>query len=76
MIRRRWRNWCSETVSASVATNLGGGSRGDTTALGLARFGAKSSYTVYRFGTSYARALSGDWQVRNPPVRSESPIGL
>lgn len=51
-------------IGASVAANLGGGSRGDTTALGLARFGARSSYTVYRFGASYARALAGDWQVR------------
>jgi hemolysin activation/secretion protein len=48
----------------SAAANLGGGSRGDTDALGRARFGAKSNYTVYRVGAFYARALKNDWQVR------------
>ena len=51
-------------IGASAAANIGGASRGDTAALGLARFGADARYVVYRFGTHYARALAGDWQVR------------
>ena len=50
--------------SASAVANLGWGSRGDTTAIGQARFGAASSYSLLRFGAHYARALPEDWQVR------------
>lgn len=50
--------------NASAVANLAWGSRGDTTAIGRARFGAASSYSLLRFGAHYARALPEDWQVR------------
>jgi hemolysin activation/secretion protein len=45
-------------------TNLGGGSHGDTGALGRARFEAKARYNVLRLGASHSRTLAGDWQLR------------
>lgn len=71
-------------IQASASANLGGGSRGSTDALGRARFGADSNYVVYRFGTSYARALAGDWQVRarldaqyaNEPLVAPEQFGI
>jgi hemolysin activation/secretion protein len=49
---------------ASAIANLAGGSRGDTDALGRARFGAKGGYRLYRAGANFARATEGDWQLR------------
>lgn len=71
-------------IHASAALNLGGGSRGDTAALGRARFGADSGYAVYRLGAGYARALAGDWQVRarldaqyaNEPLVAPEQFGM
>jgi len=51
-------------VSAGAIANAGGGAGGDTAALGLARFGAKSNYKIWRFGAAYAQAVESDWQVR------------
>lgn len=48
----------------TASTNLPGGSRGGTDALGRARFGAKASYSLVRIGGSFAQALAGDWQLR------------
>lgn len=50
--------------NVSAVSNLSWGSKGDTTTLGQARFGASSSYALIRYGAHYARALEGDWQVR------------
>jgi hemolysin activation/secretion protein len=44
--------------------NVGGGSHGDTDALGRARFEAKSRYSALRFGASHSRSFEGDWQLR------------
>jgi hemolysin activation/secretion protein len=49
---------------ATAATNISGGSKGDTAALGAARFGAKANYFVYRAGMNFMHALEGDWQFR------------
>ena len=46
------------------STNIGGGSHGDTGALGRARFEAKSRYSVLRMGVSHSRSFKGDWQLR------------
>ena len=46
------------------STNVGGGSHGDTAALGRARFEAKARYSVLRMGISHSRSLPGDWQLR------------
>lgn len=58
----------SATAQTSIyltgSTNAGGGSHGDTGALGRARFEAKSRYSVMRMGASHSRSLAGDWQVR------------
>ena len=51
-------------LHAGVATNLGGGSKGDSAALSLARAGADNHYWVGRAGIDWAQALPGDWQVR------------
>jgi hemolysin activation/secretion protein len=53
------------TVYATAVGNIGGGSYGDTDALGRARFSAKSSYNVMRFGATYSLAMEGDWQLRS-----------
>jgi hemolysin activation/secretion protein len=71
-------------LQASLAANVGGGSRGDTDALGRARYGADSSYKLARFGAYYARALAGDWQVRarldgqyaNEPLVAPEAFGI
>ena len=52
------------SVYATASANAGGGSYGDTDALGRARFGAKARYAVYRFGASHSRVFEGDWQMR------------
>ena len=52
------------SFNVSANTNLESGARGDTEALGRARFGARSNYWVYRFGLNYAHALADDWQLR------------
>jgi len=52
------------SIYLTGSTNIGGGSHGDTDALGRARFGAKSTYSVLRMGASHSRSLEGDWQVR------------
>ena len=52
------------SIYVTGSTNIGGGSHGDTGALGRARFEAKSRYNVLRLGASHARSLEGDWQVR------------
>ena len=49
---------------ATAGSNLAGGAKGDTPALGRARFGASANYWVYRAGLNFAEALEGDWQVR------------
>jgi hemolysin activation/secretion protein len=46
------------------SANIGGGSYGDSGALGRARFGAKARYSALRLGASHSRALDGDWQLR------------
>jgi len=61
-------SWTRTAGTASfhvtASHNVPGGSRGDTDALGRARFGAKGGYRVYRAGASIAQALPGDWQAR------------
>ncbi|MBI3372061.1 MAG: ShlB/FhaC/HecB family hemolysin secretion/activation protein [Betaproteobacteria bacterium] len=52
------------TFSAALSANAGGGSHGNTDAIGRARFAAKSRYQVLRFSAGHARALEGDWQLR------------
>jgi len=49
---------------AGASTNLGGGSRGTSEALGRARAGASASYWVVRAGLEWAGALAADWQLR------------
>ena len=50
---------------ASGHTNISFGSNyDDTQAIGGARFGANTHYTLYRFGATFAQALADDWQVR------------
>ena len=51
-------------LHAVASANLGGGSKGDTAALGLARAGASSHYWLLRAGLDYGQALPADWQVR------------
>ena len=51
-------------LHAGVSANVGGGSRGDSAALNLARAGADNHYWVGRAGIDWAQALPGDWQVR------------
>ncbi len=51
-------------IYATGTTNIGGGSYGNTEALGRARPGAKARYSVARLGVSHSRALQDDWQVR------------
>jgi hemolysin activation/secretion protein len=46
------------------SANVGGGSYGNTDALGRARVGAKARYNVARLGASHSRTLPGDWQLR------------
>lgn len=48
----------------TVAGNLPGGSRGDTDAIGRARFEAAANYLVYRGGLNFAHAFESDWQFR------------
>ena len=51
-------------LNAGVATNLGGGSRGESEVLGRARLGASAHYWVIRAGVDWAQVLPGDWQLR------------
>jgi hemolysin activation/secretion protein len=61
-------SWITATgqrsIQATLATNVGGGSDGDTTAIGRARTNAKANYTVLRLGASLAQLLPADWQLR------------
>ncbi len=51
-------------ILASLSTNLGGFSKGDTSDLQQARANAEVNYWVARAGFDGAHALPGDWQVR------------
>lgn len=48
----------------TAGSNVPGGSRGDTDAIGRARSGANPHYWVYRGGLNFAEALADDWQFR------------
>lgn len=52
------------SIYLTGSSNVGGGSHGNTAALGGARFAAKAPYNVLRLGASHVRALEGDWQLR------------
>ena len=51
-------------IYASLSTNLGGFSKGDTSDLQQARANADVNYWVARAGFDGAHALPGDWQLR------------
>lgn len=60
-----WRQEAGQLgLHATAVANLPGGTRGDTEAIGRARFGAKASYQIYRAGANWARSMEGDWQAR------------
>jgi hemolysin activation/secretion protein len=48
----------------SVARNIPGGTDGGNQAFEAVRPNADASYTILRSGFTYARAFTGDWQVR------------
>ena len=52
------------SIYLTESANMGGGSHGDTAALGRARFEAKAPYNVLRMGASHSRSFDGDWQLR------------
>ena len=53
------------TFNASAHSNISFGSSYDNAkAIAGARFGASTSYRVYKFGVNWAQALADDWQAR------------
>jgi hemolysin activation/secretion protein len=48
----------------SAARNIPGGTDGDDKAFAAVRPSADASYSIVRSGFTYARAFSGDWQMR------------
>ncbi len=51
-------------VYLTAGSNLGTGPKGDTSALGRARFGARAGYWVLRGGVNVIEVFEGDWQLR------------
>lgn len=61
-------NWAlkADTVNfyASASRNIPGGDNGGNADFALARSGASENYSILRYGVSYLRILSADWQFR------------